>query len=139
MVDDNSMGLGARKAVLEELGYRVCTVGTPQEAMDRLNQDKFDLVITDFKLPGMTGSELIKRMRKQQIPTPVILLSGFVDALGLDEINTGAEVVVSKSAHEVSHLVRAVRSVLRRAPQRKAAASEHPRPGRGPRRKLASE
>jgi len=115
MVDDNGMGLLARKAVLEELGYRVTTVGTPQEALDRLSQGSFDLLITDYKLPGMTGGELIKKLQKQGSTIPVILLSGFVDALGLDESNTGADVVLQKSAHEVNHMVRSVKSLLRRA------------------------
>ena len=126
MVDDNNMGLLARKAVLEELGFTVTTVATPQDALQLLSEREFDLVITDYRLPSMTGSELIKRMRKQEIDTPVILLSGFVEALGLDESNTGADVVLQKSAHEVSHMVRSVRSLLRRGSPRKPNASVKP-------------
>ena len=63
-------------------------------------------------------------MRKLDCATPVILLSGFVDALGLDEKNTGADVVLQKSANEVSHLVRSVKSVLKRSAPKKPAASQ---------------
>ncbi|MBK5291917.1 MAG: response regulator [Acidobacteriia bacterium] len=124
MVDDNKMGLNARKSVMEELGYQVSTVSTPAEALERLSKDHFDLVITDYKMPGMNGTELIKRMRKQEYVIPVVLISGFVDALGLNEANTGADVVILKSAHEVSNMVRSVRSLLRRTSAKKPAASQ---------------
>jgi CheY-like chemotaxis protein len=126
MVDDNSMGLLARKAVLEELGFKVTTVATPQEALECLSATKFDLLITDYKLPSMTGTELIKRMRKLDVNCPVILLSGFVEALGLDGSNTGADIVLQKSAHEVSHMVRSVKSLLKRGAAKKPAASDSP-------------
>jgi hypothetical protein len=47
-----------------------------------------------------------------------------VDALGLSEGNTGADVVIQKSANEVSHLVRSVGRLLRRTPPRKTAGSQ---------------
>jgi len=124
MVDDNKMGLTARKVVMEELGYRVTTVITPAEALERLSQERYDIVITDYKMPSMNGADLIKRMRKMECSTPVILISGFVDALGLDESNTGADVVIQKSAHEVSHMVRSVKTLLRKKTLKKPAASQ---------------
>jgi len=126
MVDDNKMGLNARKVVMEELGYRVTTVVTPAEALEHLSSERYDIVITDYKMPSMSGADLIKRMRKMECPTPVILISGFVDALGLDESNTGADVVIQKSAHEVAHMVRSVKALLRKKTQRKPAASQKP-------------
>lgn len=115
MVDDNRMGLTARKAVFEELEYRVTIVSTPEDALARARQSGFDLIITDYKMGSMTGVDLIKALRENQITTPVILLSGFVDALGLDETNTGADMVIQKSSNEVGHLVRGVKSLLKKA------------------------
>lgn len=115
MVDDNRMGLTARKAVFEELDYRVTIVSTPEEAFSRASHTKFDLIITDYKMGSMTGVDLIKALREHRITTPVILLSGFVDALGLDESNTGADMVIQKSSNEVNHLVRGVKTLLKKA------------------------
>jgi hypothetical protein len=56
---------------------------------------------------------------------PIILLSGFVEPLGLTEESTGADVVLSKSAGEVGFLVRSVRRLLSRQPVRKPLDSEH--------------
>jgi CheY-like chemotaxis protein len=125
LVDDNSLGLSARKVVLEELGHQVTTAGSPNDAKELLNERRFDLIITDFKMPEMTGAELIGWMRDQGLETPSILISGFADALGLTEANTGADIVIQKSAHEVGHMLRAVKSILKRA-VKKPAGTDHP-------------
>jgi len=124
LVDDNQLGLLARKTVLEELGYRVTTASSAHEALEEFTRASFDLIITDFKMPKMNGKELIERARKIAPAVPTILLSGFVDALGLDEKSTGADVVIQKSANEVAHMVRSVKRLLNRKPVRKPAAVE---------------
>ena len=118
LVDDNNQGLLARRSVLEALGYRITPASSAQEALAHFAQTEFDLVITDYKMPQMDGLELIVRIREQSPAIPVILLSGFVDALGLDEKGTGADVVLQKSANEVNQLVRSVHRLLNRKPQR---------------------
>jgi CheY-like chemotaxis protein len=114
LVDDNANGLSARRCVLEELGHRITTASSASEALEQLGSHNFDLLVTDYKMPRMDGIELIARVRKHEPNIPVILLSGFVDALGLSENNTGADVVIQKSANEVSHLVRSVGRLLRK-------------------------
>ena len=121
LVDDNAHGLSARRCVLEEFGHRITTASSAADALEQLAAHKFDLVVTDYKMPRMDGIELIARIRKQSLSMPIILLSGFVDALGLSENNTGADVVIQKSANEVSHLVRSVSRLLRK---KKPNASE---------------
>lgn len=126
LLDDNSMGQSARRSVLEELGHKVTTLATPQEALELCGKQRFDVVVTDYKMPKMNGVEFIARLRKQHPVIGVILISGFTDTLGLNEANTGADVVLQKSSHEVSHLIRSVTRLLsqQRAPKRKSAASQ---------------
>lgn len=114
LVDDNKMGLAARKHVLEELGYRTTTASSAHVAVDLFSKNNFDLVITDYKMPDLSGVELIQKLRAINETVPVILISGFVDVLGLDEQTTGADVVMMKSANEVNHLVRSVSRLLNR-------------------------
>src|SRR5579862_8391050 len=90
LVDDNAHGLSARRCVLEELGHRITTAASAADALEQIAAHKFDLIVTDYKMPRMNGMELIERVRKHSPHTPVILLSGFVDSLGLSEANTGA-------------------------------------------------
>lgn len=128
-MDDNKLGLSARKCVLEELGHRIATASNGAEALDQFAREKFDLVVTDYKMPKMDGLELIGKLRKSVPELPIILISGFVDALGLSEDNTGADVVIQKSANEVSHMVRSVGRLLKRKPEKKPAVGAK---GRGP-------
>jgi CheY-like chemotaxis protein len=96
LVDDNANGLAARRSVLEELGY---------------------------KMPRMDGLELIDRLRKHTPGLPIVLISGYVDTLGMNEASTGADVVIQKSANEVSHLIRSVNRLLRRKPVKAQSAA----------------
>src|SRR5437660_197475 len=82
LVDDNVHGLSARKQVLEELGHRIATAANGPDALEQFAHHKFDLVVTDYKMPRMDGRELIVRLRKQSPELPIILISGFVDSLG---------------------------------------------------------
>jgi CheY-like chemotaxis protein len=137
LVDDNRHGLLARTAILEELGYALTVCSDPEEALRLFQESPHDLVITDYRMPGMTGVELILKLRQVSGAVPTILVSGFVDTLGLTEENTGADAVIQKSANEVSQLLRAVTRVLRRAnsPKKPAGRAGGPPPpkakGRG--------
>lgn len=124
LVDDNASGRRARQSVLEELGHRISTASSSEDALEQFGRQKFDLVITGFKIPRLDGRELITGLRKKAPELPIILISGYVDALGLSEENTGADAVIQKSAHEVSHLIRTVARLLRQKPKRKPASSE---------------
>jgi len=124
LVDDNPHGLVARRTVLEELGYVIYTCASGEEALETLGRHKMDVVITDFRMPAMDGVELIGKIRQTQPEMPIILLSGFVEPLGLTEQSTGADIVLSKSAGEVGLLIRSVRRLLTRPPSRKPAHSQ---------------
>jgi len=122
LVDDNASGLAARKTVLEELGLKVFVATSGADALDQFASGPFDLVVTDYRMPRMDGLELIGRLRAIAPALPIVLLSGFAETLGLAEAATGADVVLQKSANEITHLVRAVNRLLRRKAIKKPAA-----------------
>jgi CheY-like chemotaxis protein len=122
LVDDNRQGLIARRSLLQELGCNISTAANGEEALELFTRKKFDLIITDYKMPRMDGIDLIKRIRNVEPGARIILLSGFVEPLGLNEQTTGADVVIAKSAVEVGQLTRSVKRLLSQ-PKRKPAAS----------------
>ena len=128
IVDDNSFGLSARKSVLQELGHQVVTSNSPQEALTLCAATPFQVIVTDYRMPKMNGIEFIRQLREQGILVPVVLVSGFTDTLGLNEQNTGADVVLQKSANEVNHLIRAINRVLRKEVVKKPAGSQRRSP-----------
>jgi CheY-like chemotaxis protein len=124
LIDDNRDGLTARKMLLEEIGYEVCTAASPEDGLAQFADGKFDLVITDYRMPTMNGDEVIAHIREKQPKMLIILISGLVEPLGLNEKNTGADVVIAKSSTEVTHMTRAVNRLLKRSIPKKPAGSQ---------------
>ena len=123
LVDDNRDGILARRTVLEELGYKVVSAGCGSDALQKIEKQNFDLVITDFKMEPMNGLELIGKLRELSFLNPIILLTGFADSLGMKPDNTGADIVIQKSANEVATLVRHTKRLLH-APKKPARSQQ---------------
>ena len=130
LVDDNRDGLLVRSLLLEELGYRVQSASNGEEGLKLFEASNFDVVVTDYRMPRMNGVELIERIRQLNPNARIILLSGFVEPLGLTEENTGADAVIAKSCNEPAHLLRWVKRLVNRASTRKPVASQRLRTAR---------
>lgn len=126
LVDDNRNGLRARKVVLEELGYEVVSCGCGVEALNQYCSRPFDLVVTDYRMPLLDGIQLIARLREHTPAVRVVLISGVAETLGLNDLNTGADIVVQKNCHEVTALTRAVARLMSRKPPRKPIRGQSP-------------
>lgn len=130
LVDDNRDGLLVRSSLLVEAGYSVVSARSGEEGLNLFISSNFDVVVTDYRMPQMNGVELIQKIRALKPAVPVILLSGFVDPLGLTEATTGADVVITKSSNEAAHLVRWVKRLANRGAQRKPPGSQRNPNGR---------
>src|SRR5512139_63586 len=65
------------KRILEEEGYEVEVALSGKEAFDKMKETPFDIVITDLKMPGIDGMEVLKTFRKEYPETIVIMITGF--------------------------------------------------------------
>ncbi|MFH2060243.1 MAG: ATP-binding protein [Pseudomonadota bacterium] len=83
LVDDEEMIVKMEKQVLERLGYHVTTRTGSTEAFEafKANPSKFDLIISDMTMPGMTGVQLCNEIKKIRPGIPVIICSGFSDQI----------------------------------------------------------
>jgi CheY-like chemotaxis protein len=124
LVDDNRDGLLVRRLLLEEAGFDVQVATGGEEALNLFRSTRFDVVVTDYRMPKMNGDELIIRLRSLDSNARIILLSAFVDLLGLTEDNTLADAVIAKSSGETAHLVRWVKR-LASPPARKPPLRSH--------------
>jgi CheY-like chemotaxis protein len=78
VVDDEVLAAMALESVLRRRGFRVSIAGDGQQALDIWDRDPADAVVTDLKMPRMTGDELAMRLRSVAPLLPVIVASGFL-------------------------------------------------------------
>jgi len=119
LVDDSRDGLLVRRALLEEQGFTVQIARNGEEGLKLFERCRFDVIVTDFRMPAMNGVEMIGRIRALSPQARIVLLSRAVETQGLTEENTGADAVIAKNSAEASHLVRTVKRLANRAPARK--------------------
>jgi CheY-like chemotaxis protein len=124
LINRNRDGIVVRGALLKELGYRVTATQTGDEGLKAFEASAFDVVVVDYHMPRVGGVELTARIRKVNPLARVILLSGQVEALALTPENTGADVVVAKSASEATQLARSIKRLLNRTVARKPPGSQ---------------
>ncbi|WDL98708.1 response regulator transcription factor [Alicyclobacillus sp. ALC3] len=98
-------------------GYEIETCGNGRDAYERIRKSPgaFDLIVLDLMLPGMDGMEVCKRLRAEQIRTPIILLTARDDEVDLIlGLELGADDYVTKPFSPRELIARA-RAVLRRS------------------------
>ena len=92
LIDDNAVQAAARQTILKRAGYFVIAVLNPLRALEQFQANDFPaeikLVITDHLMPGMTGAEFVRELRKSHKDLPVLVISGLEEAeeqyLGMD-------------------------------------------------------
>ena len=72
-------------------GYTAVSVGSGEEALAQLAQGNIDFVVTDIQLPGMSGTDLITKMRENYPDVPVMAITGYSDIdIAIDVLKNGA-------------------------------------------------
>ena len=91
VVDDEPFVLEAVALLLDRSGYNVSACGHPRDALNKLQSNKVDIVLTDIKMPEMSGIELLEEIRKFNTEVPVILMTAYAELdMAIDAIKNGA-------------------------------------------------
>ena len=75
--DDAVVGKSFNRVLTRDKGYVVITAQNGDEALEKMRTQKYDLVFTDIKMPGMDGVELAARVKASQPWTPVVIITGY--------------------------------------------------------------
>ena len=78
-VDDDALVLVYTAAMLEEAGHRVTTAYSGADALKEIEKGTFDLVVTDHLMPGMTGAELVEKVRQRWPALRVLVATGYAE------------------------------------------------------------
>ena len=77
VVDDDPAVRKSIDRVLSNKGYAVITAENGEEAMRKLNEEKYDLVYTDIRMPGMSGLDVAEQVKARKPWTPVVIITGY--------------------------------------------------------------
>jgi PAS domain S-box-containing protein len=116
LVDDEELLVDIGTQILEFLGYRVVPFKNPEAALTHFRNQPhaFDLIITDFTMPGMNGIELVTQIRRVRADVPVILCTGYTEKLEpWEDGRLDIEIILAKP-FEMRLLAATVRSVIDR-------------------------
>jgi CheY-like chemotaxis protein len=113
VVDDEPFVCDAVKMMLEFDGHNVVTANSGKEALALFENDKFDVVITDFAMPGMKGDEFAAAVKTRVPGQPVVMITAYAEMLqSAGKPLPGVDFVISKP-FLLEHLREAISSVLR--------------------------
>jgi len=97
IVEDEAQMCDLLDSFFSDKGYNITTVQNGEEAVARLEEEDYALVITDIKLPGMSGLELLARMRLEWQDVAVIIMTAFSSiSSAVEAMKLGAEDYIGK-------------------------------------------
>jgi two-component system response regulator (stage 0 sporulation protein F) len=86
-VDDHEVLARLSCEILEMQGYRAVCAYSAAEALEKFDKEKCDILVSDFRMEGMNGLELAKRIRAKSPTTPIIIVTGYGPIEGGKDIN----------------------------------------------------
>ncbi len=121
IAEDDDLTLELLATVLRRDNYEVVTVTDGQDALDRLAEDPFDLVLSDVQMARASGLEVLAAVTKQFPDTPVVLITAYAEpGAAMDAIASGAADYLAKPVDIV-----ALRATVARALERRRLAKEN--------------
>lgn len=90
-VDDETSVLKSLKRIFSDENYRILTAENAEDALAILAREKIHLLISDHRMPGMNGSELLRKVKQEYPDTIRIMLTGYADVQSvMGAVNEGA-------------------------------------------------
>lgn len=86
-VDDHEVLARLSCEILEMQGYRAVSAYNAQEALEKFKREKFDILVTDFRMEGMNGLELARKIHATEPNIPVIIVTGYGHVDGGKDVN----------------------------------------------------
>ncbi len=86
-VDDHEVLARLSCEILEMQGYRAVCAYSAAEALDKFEKERFDILVTDFRMEGMNGLELARQIHQRDPQVPVIIVTGYGPVDGGQDVN----------------------------------------------------
>ena len=113
LVDDTDIVRDVVSGFLESEGYTIEIACDGIEAIEKLNEVSFDVVITDIKMPRMDGIGLLREIKKFHPDTEVILITGYDMPVSGAFLGTGAKALIHKSCEVETFISQMLKAIER--------------------------
>jgi DNA-binding response OmpR family regulator len=118
LIEYNRHGEAARRTLLQQEGYEIRCTRTVDAAIGDADGIEFQPKIVVLSNDSHQIGNLVRQVRDNGLPVPLVLLSSIADTAGLTTESTGADAVIQKSAQEIAELKRVLQRLLRKRPAR---------------------
>ncbi|NOY53553.1 MAG: response regulator [Deltaproteobacteria bacterium] len=111
IADDDRENLSVLERFLFHSGFKADLAENGAEAFERFRRNDYAMIFSDINMPGMTGIELLRKIRAEDDNTPVIMITGFPTiTLAVDAIKQGADDFITKpvSLVHIEHIIRRI-------------------------------
>jgi len=100
IVDDEDSVLQTLAAILEQEGYEVVAASNATDALEHIRAERFDLLLTDLRIEGTSGLDLLAALRERSSDTPSVMLTGYASLeSAIDALREGAYDYLIKPCH----------------------------------------
>jgi two-component system nitrogen regulation response regulator GlnG len=97
IVDDEKPICAALASLVKAEGFKALTAGDGATALEKVRSESPDVMLTDIKMPGMDGMELMRRTREVDPDLPVVMITAYAEVHGaVESIKAGAHDYLSK-------------------------------------------
>jgi len=109
LIVDDDVGICQTLAdILEAKGYQVATAINGFQAIEKAQEDAFDVALMDIKMPGMNGVETFRKMKKSELKTKVIMITAYAMEELIREAYLEGVVEVMHKPLEVDSLIKSI-------------------------------
>lgn len=113
IVDDDPVISRVFEKVAKDEGWSSITAGSGTEALDQLNKYVFEVAVVDIALPGFTGMQVLEYIKKNQIPTEVIIMTGVGSVeMTVAAIKAGAYDYFTKPFDDINRVTNAISKAI---------------------------
>ncbi len=113
LIEDDHVHRTVVLSTLRRLGFQCTFCIDGDHAIKKLSQEKFDLLISDYLLPGTNGIEIIRLAREQGIDTPALLITNYpAEVLHVSNKGLGRTKIIAKISFNPDNMLKIVQGML---------------------------
>jgi two-component system, response regulator, stage 0 sporulation protein F len=116
VVDDAGIIRVTSERVLKRAGYQVATAECGEEALTKMGQSPSEVVMLDIKMPGLSGVEVLRKIKQDWPETEVVIMTAYADQdIAEESLNLGASEILLKPVEDINLIIGSVTKAMIRA------------------------